>query len=118
MLPVLYNNMKQIIQTEDYVVILNEMNHDARIVRLKDSEHDNMPKWLGDSVGYYEGDTLVVETTNFHPQQGFRGALRHFFFLSDDAIVVAMSLFEAREYWSFQPDLEEECDGGCLVERT
>ena len=87
MMPVLYNNHKQIVQTEDYVMIMAEMNHDARIVRMRDSEHSDIPKWLGDSVGYYEGDTLVVETTNFHPQQGFRGALRHFFFLSADAVV-------------------------------
>ncbi len=87
MLPVLYNNLKQIIQTPDYVVILAEMNHDARIVRLRDSEHLDTRKWLGDSVGYYDGDTLVVETTNFHPQEGFRGALRHFFYLSQNARV-------------------------------
>lgn len=87
MLPVLYNNHKQIVQTEDYVMIMAEMNHDARIVRMKDSTHDEIAKWLGDSVGYYDGDTLVVETTNFHPQQGLRGALRHFLFLSPDAKV-------------------------------
>ncbi len=87
MLPVLYNNHKQIVQTEDYVMIMAEMNHDARIVRMKDSAHSDISKWLGDSVGHYEGDTLVVETTNFHPQQGFRGALRHFFFLSPNATV-------------------------------
>lgn len=87
MLPVLYNNHSQIIQTEDYVMILAEMNHDARIIRLTDSEHSDIPKWLGDSVGHYEGDTLVVETTNFHEQQGFRGALRHFFYLSPTAMV-------------------------------
>ena len=66
MLPVLYNNHSQIVQTDDYVMILAEMNHDARIIRLKDSQHDEMNKWLGDSIGYYDGDTLVVETTNFH----------------------------------------------------
>jgi hypothetical protein len=87
MLPVLYNNMKKIVQTEDYVMIMAEMNHDARIVRMRDSDHAAIPKWLGDSIGYYEGDTLVVETTNFHEQQGFRGALRHFFFLSPSAKV-------------------------------
>ena len=87
MLPVLYNNHKQIVQTKDYVMIMAEMNHDARIIRMKDSIHSDIPKWLGDSVGYYEEDTLVVETTNFHPQQGFRGALRHFFFLSANATV-------------------------------
>lgn len=85
MLPVLYNNHSQIVQTEDYVVILAEMNHDARIIRMRDSEHSDMNKWLGDSIGYYDGDTLVVETTNFHAQEGFRGALRHFIYLSQEA---------------------------------
>ena len=85
MLPVLYNNHSQIVQTEDYVMILAEMNHDARIVRMGDSEHYGRHQWLGESIGHYEGDTLVVETTNFHAQEGFRGALRHFIYLSADA---------------------------------
>lgn len=88
MLPVLYNNHSQIVQTPDYVMILAEMNHDARIIRLRDSAHlENQSKWLGDSIGWYEGDTLVVETTNFHPQQSFRASLRHFIFVSPDAKV-------------------------------
>ncbi len=64
--PSLYNNFKQIVQTDDHVMILLEMVHDARIVRLS-SEHPpaNVKKWLGDSIGWWEGDTLVVETTNF-----------------------------------------------------
>jgi len=87
MLPVLYNNHSQIVQTEDHVMILAEMNHDARIVRMGASQHSDMNKWMGDSIGWYEGDTLVVETTNFHPQQSFRGSLRHFIYLSPDAVV-------------------------------
>ena len=87
MLPVLYNNHSQIVQTKDYVMIMAEMNHDARIIRMRDDDHSDIPKWLGDSIGYYEGDTLVVETTNYHPQQSFRGALRHYFYLSADATV-------------------------------
>ncbi|MEZ5492018.1 MAG: hypothetical protein R3F50_17165 [Gammaproteobacteria bacterium] len=75
MLPVMYNNNYQFIQTDDYVVILAEMVHDARIVRLDGSElMPDMKKWMGDSVGHWEGDTLVVETLGFHPQQSFRGA--------------------------------------------
>ncbi len=74
MLPIMYNNNYQIVQTQDYVMILVEMVHDARIIRLHDrhNEHD-MQKWLGDSVGHFEGDTLVVTTTNFNPQQSFYG---------------------------------------------
>jgi len=75
MLPVLYNNLKRIVQTEDYVMIHVEMVHDARIVRLN-SEHlpADVKRWLGDSIGWWEGDTLVVDTTNFHPDAGYRGA--------------------------------------------
>ena len=64
--PSLYNNFKRIVQTEDHVVILLEMVHDARVVRMS-SEHPpaHVKKWLGDSIGWWEGDTLVVETTNF-----------------------------------------------------
>jgi hypothetical protein len=66
MMPALYNNHKRIVQTEDTVVILVEMVHDARVVRMN-AEHDppEIQKWLGDSIGWWEGDTLVVETTNF-----------------------------------------------------
>ncbi|MEZ5557953.1 MAG: hypothetical protein R3E86_05325 [Pseudomonadales bacterium] len=65
-LPVMYNNLKRIVQSDDSVMILNEMNHDARIIRLN-AEHPpaEIRKWMGDSVGHWEGDTLVVETTNF-----------------------------------------------------
>lgn len=80
-LPVLYNNLTQIIQTESHVVLLAEMNHDARIVRMN-SEHREPPlyPWLGDSIGYYEEDSLVVVTTNFHAQQGMRSSLEHRFY--------------------------------------
>jgi len=65
-LPVMYNNLKRIVQTDEYLMILNEMNHDARIVRMN-ARHlpDEVRKWMGDSVGRWEGDTLVVDTTNF-----------------------------------------------------
>ena len=73
-LPSLYNNYKRIVQTEDYVVILLEMIHDARIVRMRRDdrpvEHPGpeVQRFLGDSVGWWEDDTLVVDTTNFAPQ--------------------------------------------------
>jgi hypothetical protein len=71
-----YNNNYQIVQTKDHVMILTEMVHDVRVIRLGNVER--LPKgdrpWMGDSVGRWEGDTLVVETTNFHPLQVFRGA--------------------------------------------
>lgn len=71
-----YNNNYQIVQTPDHVMILVEMVHDVRIIRMNAKEH--LPKhirpWMGDSIGHWQGDTLVVETTNFHPLQTFRGA--------------------------------------------
>ena len=78
MLPALYNNMKQIVQTEDHVMILIEMVHDARIIRMN-AEHEppEIRKWLGDSVGHWEGDTLVVDTTNFTDRPALRGASRN-----------------------------------------
>jgi hypothetical protein len=75
MLPILYNNHYQIVQSPGYVVILVEMVHDARIIRIDD---DPLPathkRWLGDSIGHWEGDTLVVETSNFNPSQRFRSS--------------------------------------------
>jgi hypothetical protein len=74
-LPVLYNNLHQIVQTKDYVLILNEMDHDARFVRMN-SQHlpAAIRKWMGDSIGWWDGDTLVVETTNFTDKTRFRGS--------------------------------------------
>ncbi|REJ73090.1 MAG: hypothetical protein DWQ36_04030 [Acidobacteria bacterium] len=72
--PGLYNNFKRIVQTEDHVMILVEMNHDARVVRMN-SEHapPEIRTWLGDSIGWWEGDTLVVDSTNFLPGTQGRG---------------------------------------------
>jgi hypothetical protein len=66
-----YNNNYTIVQTPDHVVILTEMVHDARIIRLGASSHPpaHVARWLGDSIGRWEGDTLVIETTNIHPAQ-------------------------------------------------
>jgi hypothetical protein len=74
MLPVLYNNHYQIVQSKDAVMILVEMVHDARVVRLGGTHvASNVRKWMGDSVGHWEGETLVVETTNFTDHESFRG---------------------------------------------
>lgn len=60
----------RIIQTRTEVAILAEMNHDVRIVRLKARHQASVVRqWMGDAIGWWEGDTLVVETTNFHPQE-------------------------------------------------
>ena len=71
-IPSLYNNNVQIFQTKDTAVILTEMIHDARVVPLVDmpsemgSLNDDVRLWMGDSRGYWEGDTLVVQTRNFN----------------------------------------------------
>ena len=72
-----YNNLHQIVQTPDSVLILTEMVHDARIVRMN-VEHapKTIRKWMGDSIGRWEGDTLVVDTTNFTDKTRFRGSTR------------------------------------------
>jgi hypothetical protein len=66
-----YNNNYTIVQTKDYVMIMTEMVHDARIIRLGATAHapSQVRSWFGDSIGHWEGDTLVVETTNLHPSQ-------------------------------------------------
>ena len=74
-IPSLYNNFKRVIQTEDTVMILIEMIHDARIVRMG-GEHkpSHLRSWMGDSIGWWEGDTLVIDTTNFVPNSlGYMG---------------------------------------------
>src|SRR3954469_2669375 len=70
-----YNNLKQIVQTKDTVILLNEMVHDARVVRMN-AEHApaTIRKWMGDSVGHWEGDTLVVDTTNFTNKTRYNGS--------------------------------------------
>jgi hypothetical protein len=65
MTPSAYNNNVQIFQTPGYVVLLNEMIHDARIIPLDGRPHGTVPQWLGDSRGRWDGDTLIVDTINF-----------------------------------------------------
>ena len=70
-----YNNLHKIVQTPNAVMILNEMVHDARIVRMNQPHlPKTVRKWMGDSVGRWEGDTLVVDTTNFTDKTRFRGS--------------------------------------------
>ena len=86
MMNVLYNNNYQIVQSPGYVMIMAEMIHDARIVRIEGAHlPESMDPWMGDSIGRWEGDTLVVETTNFNWQHIHRAGLRHYFAISKDA---------------------------------
>ena len=72
--PSAYNNNVQIVQTKDHVVLLNEMVHDARIVPLDGRPRAKTTRWMGESRGRWEGDTLVVETTNFKGPTSFAGS--------------------------------------------
>ena len=67
MFPSVYNNIMQLFQTPSYVVILNEMVHDARIIPLDGRAHlpEDLRQWMGDARGHWDGDTLVVDSTNF-----------------------------------------------------
>lgn len=70
-----YNDMHQIVQTGDNIMILTEMIHDARIVRMN-AQHlpKEIRRWMGDSVGHWDGDTLVIDTTNFTDKTRFHGS--------------------------------------------
>ncbi len=75
MQPSAYNNNVQLFQTEDHVVLLNEMVHSTRVIPLDGRERSGIPQQMGASRGHWDGDTLVVETTNFLRGTGFLGGL-------------------------------------------
>lgn len=76
MLPGPYNNDLQIVQSAGSVVILNEMIHDARVIPLDGRPHvsSGIREWMGDSRGHWDGNTLVIDTTNFSSEYSFRGS--------------------------------------------
>jgi hypothetical protein len=78
MLPVFYNNLVQIVQTDTALAIVSEMIHDTRIVSLTRPQHlpADVRQWKGDSIGHWDGDTLVVDTTNFTDNTSLRGSSR------------------------------------------
>ena len=80
MIPGSYNNNMQLVQTKDHIMILNEMVHTARIIRLDSEHHTKQLKWEGDSIAYWEGDTLVIHTQNFYHDYNLRG-------MSDQAVI-------------------------------
>src|SRR4029450_4101043 len=75
MLPYSYNSNYRILQTPNAFVVHAEMNHDTRIVHLDGRRHlpPTIRLWMGDSIGHWEGNTLVVDTTNFNDGGGFYG---------------------------------------------
>jgi hypothetical protein len=78
MLPTFYNNNYQFVQSKDSLIIVSEMIHDARRIHLDNGEHPapSLQQWMGDSRGHWEGDTLVVETTNFNGKRNLLGGGR------------------------------------------
>src|SRR5205823_5855334 len=78
MMPAIYGNSYQFIQGPGYIGIRYEMVHEARLIRLDGRPHlGGVNLYLGDARGHWEGDTLVVETTNFVEEAAFRGASKH-----------------------------------------
>ena len=70
-----YNDLHQIVQTPDTIMILSEMIHDARMIRMNQPHLDKSYRlWMGDSVGHWDGDALVIDTTNFNDKTRFHGA--------------------------------------------
>ena len=78
-LPGGYNQNLQILQTPEHVVLLYEMMREARLIALDGRAHigQGLQQWMGDSRGRWDGDTLIVETTNFNNRQEFRGATQN-----------------------------------------
>jgi hypothetical protein len=109
MLPVLYNNNYRFVQSPNTVVIMVEMNHAARTIRIggKPLPPEIRP-WLGDSIGYWDGDTLVVETTQFHPQQSVRAAIKHRLYIGTDTKVVERFTRVSEKEINYQFTIEDE----------
>ena len=124
-LPVIYNNGTQIVQSPGYVAIVNEMIHETRVVPLDGRAHvgSTIKMWLGDSRGHWDGDTLVVETANFTDRTGVGvngGGQRHSEALkiterytrtADDVIDYQMTVDDPETYtapWTMQFPLKRD----------
>ena len=88
----LYNNNLQILQTRDHLVMFLEMNHEARVARIvprkpADRQDTTVVRWMGDTVGWWEGEVFVMETTHFTPTQSPRSSPIGRLFLSPEAVV-------------------------------
>jgi hypothetical protein len=105
MLPTgLYNSNYIIVQTPDHVLIMTEMVHDARIIRIGDGPKlpPHIRPWMGDSWGHWEGDVLVVETTNIHPLQPYSSAdmkvIERFSRMSEEAVLYEFRVEDPSTY--------------------
>jgi hypothetical protein len=77
LMPGVYNNNVQFVQTRDTIAIVSEMIHDARIVPMDGRPHGTLPRWMGDARGRWEGSTLVVDTIHLSDKNEFRGSAAH-----------------------------------------
>ena len=126
-----YNQNVQLLQTEDQVVLLNEMNHNFRVIPLDGRASTGIPQWTGESRGYWDGDTLVVETSNFLRETSFqRGRTTQHFHLTERFTRVSQSTlnyeatvndptvwqqpwtYEIPMQWNEQPLYEYACHEG------
>ena len=105
MLPTgLYNSNYIIVQTPDHVLVMTEMVHDTRIIRIGDGPRlpPHIRPWMGDSWGHWEGDVLVVETTNIHPLQPYSSAdmkvTERFSRMREDAILYEFMVDDPSTY--------------------
>lgn len=123
-----YNANYQIVQTKDYLVLMSEMVHDARIIPIG-TEHRSaeFPKWFGNSRGHWEGDTLVVNTTGFHPQQSNffikssaeLAVTEYFELISDDEIVYRYTITDPIIYSqpvTLEMQMQRKADGEHIYE--
>ena len=99
-----YNNNYTIVQTPDHIVIMAEMVHDARIIRIGDGPRlpPDQQVWMGDSWGHWEGDVLVVETTNLHPLQQYYSpemkVIERFSRMAEDALLYEFTIDDPSTY--------------------
>jgi hypothetical protein len=107
------DNHSQIVQVPGYVILVVQSNHDVRIIPLDGRPHlpQSVRSWLGDSRGRWEGDTLVVETTNFHPDREWRGSspdmhlVERFTRVDQDTILYEFTITDPATWtrpWSFE----------------
>src|SRR4029453_15452729 len=101
------------------MVILVEMVHDARIIRIQDRHTPGgIRKWMGDSVGHWEGDTLIVETRNFRPEQSFRGSSENavvterFTRVAQDKIIYRFTVDDPATFTTTPPAFTTPSPGG------
>ena len=119
MIPGSYNNNMQLVQTEDHIMILNEMVHSARIIKLNAKPSGLQPKWEGESVGHWEGDVLVVETNNFYHDYNLRGMseqatiIERFTYVADGLLEYDFTVNDPKSWdssWSARVPLRRSAD--------